>query len=140
MNYYKKNKNGFDWFIFEERKDLDHVRAGVSFIIKENTRPLYSIEFYSSLHGITAWFRKEDKFQISRWEGEDKAKSLSDLNYHYTGEFLSSSGDDALKIKIMEDALSFFKDKILKELIETQLENPKDIMIAREHFLRIKED
>ena len=29
---------------------------------------------------------------------------------------------------------------ILKELIEVQLENPKDIMIAREQFLRIKEE
>ena len=140
MNYYKKLKNGYEWFIFEERKDLDHVRAGLSFIIKENTRPLYSIEFYSSLHGITTWFRKEDKFQISTCEGEDKAKSLSGLNYHYTGEFLTASGNEDLKLKIMEDALSFFKDKILKELIEAQLENPKDIMIAREQFLRIKED
>ncbi len=138
MNFSKRNKNGNDWFLFEEVKDLDHVRAGVSFIIKENTRPLISIEFYSSLHGIVGWFRKEDKYEIRVWEGEDRAKSLSDLNYHYTGEFLTASGNEDLKLKIMEDALSFFKDKILKELIETQLENPKDIMIAREQFLRFE--
>jgi hypothetical protein len=137
MKYSKKNKSGLDWFVFEEVKDSDHIRAAVSFIIKESTRPLYCIEYYSSLFGIVGWFRKEDKYQIQVWEGEDQAKSLSNLNYHYTGEFLSNTGDEEIKLKIIEDSLSFFKDKILRELIEGQMENPKDIMIAREQFLRL---
>ena len=137
MKYSKRNKSGLDWFVFEEVKDSDHIRAAVSFIIKESTRPLYCIEYYSSLFGIVGWFRKEDKYQIQVWEGEDQAKSLSNLNYHYTGEFLSNTGDEEIKLKIIEDSLSFFKYKILRELIEGQMENPKDIMIAREQFLRL---
>jgi hypothetical protein len=108
MNYSKKNRNGLDWFIFEEVKDTDHIRAAVSFIIKEDSRPLYCIEFYSSLFGIVGWFRKEDKYQIQVWEGEDQAKSLSNLNYHYTGEFLSNTGDEDTKVKIIANRVNNF--------------------------------
>ena len=131
-----KNKNGYDWFMFEEKKELDHIRAGVAFLIKENTRPLHSIELYSSLHGILEWQRKEDKYLVRVWEGEEKAKSMSNLNYHYTAEFLTATNDPLIKERIIEDSFSFFKDKILKELMEIQFENPRDIMIAREQFNR----
>lgn len=136
MNFFYKNKTGFDWFIFEERKEMEHVRAGVSFIIKEGSRPLHSIELYSSLHGILSWDRKDDRYTVRVWEGEDRAKSLSDLNYHYTGEFLIATESPEAKEKIISDTFTFFKDKILKELLEIQFENPKDIMIAREQFNR----
>lgn len=137
MKFTQKNKTGYDWFIFEEFKDLEHIRAAISFIIKEGSRPLHSIEIYSSLHGILSWERKEDIYRVRAWEGEDRAKSLSHVNYHYTGEFLMNTEDPQVKDNIIQDAMNFFKDKILKELLEIQFENPKDIMIAREQFNRL---
>ena len=90
MKYSKKNKSGLDWFVFEEVKDSDHIRAAVSFIIKESTRPLYCIEYYSSLFGIVGWFRKEDKYQIQVWEGEDQERDRETWN----GAELPGHGED----------------------------------------------
>ena len=129
-------RNDFDVFSFQSIGELERVNSAVSFYLKSTLRVIHRIEFYSSRLGIVSWYRKENRFETKVWEGEERAQSLSALNYHYTGEFLfSSAGEDIVK-KILLPVIEEIENFDLKRLIRQQIEEFSEVILSREKLLK----
>ncbi len=117
MNFQKKiSQSNIERWIYEEKGEMDKVISAVTIFFKQEK--LLAIEFYSSLYGIAKWNSESKKLSIKTWEDEEIAKSLSYLNYHYTGKMLNSSDHIVENSIIVEDCLKKIQDPVIVKYIQ----------------------
>ncbi|MDX1958572.1 MAG: hypothetical protein SFU98_08375 [Leptospiraceae bacterium] len=120
MKFVKKSKVGaLEKYIFEKESDLGSISTALCFFFRKDAS-LFGIEFYSKIFGIANWYKDDNRFVGKSWEAEETAQSVSALNYHYTGKFLSASASEELIQKILTNVLESSNSKII-ELAKTAM-------------------
>lgn len=93
--------------------DLDSVHYAIVFqFLNKN---LQMVEFHSKRRGIVKYHFKDHTITGNKWESEDSAKNLSNLNYHFTGFVLSESEEEHTNLNTISE--------VVHELLETRLTN-----------------
>lgn len=130
MNFERKiSLTGVEKLVYEVKGEMDKVFAAIT-LFKELDR-ITSIEFYSSLYGVTRAQLTTHTLKTQGWESEEIAQSLSHLNYHYTGKILDGAGDDELSLKIITDCLSYVTDTTLKAKVKEILEQSNFLVLVK---------
>lgn len=119
----KKKRGSLHRFVWEKLGEMERVVAGVTLLFRDDD--LYSMEFYSSLHGIYHINLETGKSETKSWEGEKEAQEVSNLNYHYTAKLLSHEIESYYSNYIIEDVLKHIGNKELNEILITVLRKSK---------------
>jgi hypothetical protein len=135
IHFRKSNRIGFDLFIFDLIGEMNRVKVAITFFYKSNLNSLYKVEFYSSLLGIVSWFTDKNTYEGKIWEGEEIAQSLSNLNYHYTGEFLFASEEGEIIKKIINKVLNDLNKLPFQDILIEKMNNPLIQSLQKDYFL-----